>query len=170
MSWFRKSPRDPNEVARVKDEVQRLRDMIDNQYERVRTYADSSVEPAVSGLTGRVDEIDAALRHRMDAIDAMLASRNDADLAARIDAVIERLELLDTRITSVSTELANQVSELGTEIDTLSKRAPDEPVSEELLDDLRDSQERLANEQARYQIAFRADLARLADQIKRPRP
>ena len=35
--------------------------------------------------------------------------------------------------------------------------------------ELRDGQVRLANEQARYQIAFREDLARLAEQLKRPR-
>ena len=32
-----------------------------------------------------------------------------------------------------------------------------------------DAQERLASEQARYQIAFREDLARLAEQLRRPR-
>jgi hypothetical protein len=42
-------------------------------------------------------------------------------------------------------------------------------MADEVADALRDSQERLASEQARYQIAFREDLARLAEQLKRPR-
>jgi hypothetical protein len=36
-----------------------------------------------------------------------------------------------------------------------------------VIDELRDGQVRLANEQARYQIAFREDLARLAEQLRR---
>ena len=34
---------------------------------------------------------------------------------------------------------------------------------------MRDGQVKLANEQVRYQIAFREDLARLAQELKRPR-
>jgi uncharacterized coiled-coil protein SlyX len=66
------------------------------------------------------------------------------DLDARLDA-------LEQRVTSVSTELANQVTELGNDI---------EPIHQ--------SAERLANEQARYQIAFRQDLAELAERLRRP--
>ena len=34
---------------------------------------------------------------------------------------------------------------------------------------MKEGQVRLASEQARYQIAFREDLARLAQELKRPR-
>lgn len=66
----------------------------------------------------------------------------------RID---QRIDQLDIRITSISTELANQLTEIGNDI---------EPMH--------DSAERLAAEQARYQIQFREDLAELAERIRRP--
>ena len=68
----------------------------------------------------------------------------------------------------MSTELANQLSELGNDIEALNNRPPGAPLDEGTLDELRDTQTRLASEQARYQIAFREDLARLAEQLRRP--
>ena len=41
------------------------------------------------------------------------------------------------------------------------------PPSDDVVDELRDAQTRLAGEQARYQIAFRQDLAELADRLRR---
>ena len=55
-------------------------------------------------------------------------------------------------MTAVSTELANQLTELGHDIDGTHE-----------------GQVKLANEQARYQIAFREDLARLAEETQRAR-
>lgn len=76
----------------------------------------------------------------------------------------DRLSSLDDRVTSVSTELANQLTELGQDIDALGTNA-----GPEALDAVRDGQVKLANEQARYQIAFREDLARLAQDLQRTR-
>jgi hypothetical protein len=56
--------------------------------------------------------------------------------------------------------------ELGTEIETLVKTA-DESASREALEQLRVNQTRIANEQARYEIAFRQDLAEIVEQIRR---
>ena len=67
----------------------------------------------------------------------------------------------------MSTELANQLTELGNDIDTL-QRPSGTVIDEEQIDELRSMQTRLAGEQARDQIAFREDLARLADQVRRP--
>ncbi len=79
---------------------------------------------------------------------------------------------LEARVESIGTELTNQLAELGKEIDALAAQA-DEPtsaahaqVSDELIAALRDGQARLANEQARYQIAFREELATLAEQVR----
>ena len=80
----------------------------------------------------------------------------------------DKLAALDDRITAVSTELANQLTELGQDIDALNAK-PLNGVDDEALAAVRDGQVRLANEQARYQIAFREDLARLAQELKRPR-
>ena len=68
----------------------------------------------------------------------------------------------------MSTELANQLTELGNDIDGLNARPGDGPDAA-AVSELRDGQVRLANEQARYQIAFREDLARLASDLKRAR-
>ena len=74
-----------------------------------------------------------------------------------------RLEALDRRITTISTELANQLGELSDDIDTLGKRSEADAIDEATLVELRDAQTRLAGEQARYQIAFRQDLAEIAE-------
>lgn len=93
---------------------------------------------------------------------SLRAAFDEHDRAAR--CLDERLSTLDHRVTSVSTELANQLTELGQDIDALGTH-----VGPEALGAVRDGQVRLANEQARYQIAFREDLARLAEQLQRTR-
>ncbi|MET0661644.1 MAG: hypothetical protein ABWZ42_00790 [Ilumatobacteraceae bacterium] len=75
----------------------------------------------------------------------------DDELVRRLDELDSRMTLLDDRVTSVSTELANQVSEIGNDIEPIQAGA-----------------ERLAAEQARYQIQFRQDLAELAERLRRP--
>ena len=64
-------------------------------------------------------------------------------------------------------ELSRQLHELGNDIESLSQR-PEDALTAESLALLRNSQVRLANEQARYEIAFRQDLAALAEQLRRP--
>ena len=86
----------------------------------------------------------------------------------RVDVLAGEIAALDARVTSVSTELANQLNELGHDIDALNAH-PAGNGTEAVVAELRDGQVRLANEQARYQIAFRDDLARLATELKRPR-
>jgi hypothetical protein len=102
-----------------------------------------------------------------------------ARLREEVAAIFGRLAGVDARITAISTELANQLDELGREIDaakTASSGDQPGPVDtslidtsliDEAVDELRDAQTRLANEQARYQIAFRQDLAELADRLRR---
>jgi hypothetical protein len=87
----------------------------------------------------------------------------------------------------VSLELANQLTELGRDIDDLNRRTVESAVNgdatevdtaeleariterlDAAIDDVLDSTERLAAEQARYEIQFRADLAELAERIRRP--
>jgi DNA repair exonuclease SbcCD ATPase subunit len=159
MGWFRKTPKNAEELAQVKQEMDKLREAMDRHDIQATALTNTlNSQPDLPALVGRID-----------ALDTTLADRNDAAVTAQLDQISKRLDDLDARITSVSTELANQISELGGEIDTLQKRAEAEPMADEVADSLRDSQERLASEQARYQIAFREDLARLAEQLKRPR-
>jgi hypothetical protein len=86
----------------------------------------------------------------------------------RLEELSAKVAHLDARVTAVSTELANQLTELGHDIDALGSRPPDDGQGP-AFGELRDGQVRLANEQARYQMAFREDLARLADDLKRSR-
>ena len=109
------------------------------------------------------DELHAQVRQLMDR-----AGSNDTEARA----VREHMALLDQRLTNVSTELANQLSELGRDIDGLGQRIPEVAegtVSDEVVGALRGGQVKLANEQARYEIAFREDLAALAEQLRRAR-
>ena len=100
---------------------------------------------------------------------------SDSDAAARTTS--EQLSGIQERLQSVSTELANQLSELGRDIDHLTEQqamlreaAPEgdaHSATDEVIETLRAGQVRLANEQARYEIAFRADLAELAEKVRR---
>ncbi len=109
------------------------------------------------------------------------------ELRAQLDALAEQTMSIDARVTGVSMELANQLTELGRDIDELNRRSTeaasgagaDEIDTAELearinqrldtaIDDVLDSTERLAAEQARYEIQFRADLAELAERLRRP--
>ncbi len=109
------------------------------------------------------------------------------ELRAQLDELTHRTTTIDARVSSVSLELANQLTELSREIDDLHSRrsepAEGSPgldidaaelearLTERLdvaIDDVLDSTERLAAEQARYEIQFRADLAELADRLRRP--
>ena len=80
-----------------------------------------------------------------------------------------RLELLKGHIASVGNELTNQFSELSADIERLAEQssATQTLPSDEDWDAIRTAQERLAGEQVRYQIAFRKELAALADRVLR---
>ncbi|MFM1789734.1 MAG: hypothetical protein RLZZ526_61 [Actinomycetota bacterium] len=91
----------------------------------------------------------------------------EAEKAAN-SATADRLNLIEQRLVSMGNELSHQLHEMGSEIEKLSQNAGDGAPSE-ILDALRTTQTKLAQEQARYEIAFRQDLAALADQLRRSR-
>jgi DNA repair exonuclease SbcCD ATPase subunit len=131
----------------------------------------------------RLDRIE----ERLDALD-----QSQATAGERLDEIAATAAGIDERVTNISTELANQLTELSTDIDyvaqgmpTSSGAAPIDPeileaklqqrLDEEIdaklgigLDEVRANAERLAMEQARYEIKFRQDLAELADRLRRP--
>lgn len=87
----------------------------------------------------------AELRQQLDALGSRLdgvAATSDRD-SQRVNDLVAQSADVDRRITQVGTEVTHQLSELSTDL------------------------ERLANEQARYQIAFRQDLAEVADIAKK---
>lgn len=140
---------------------------------------DPALVSRLDSLTGKVMVIEQSTAQAAAGMAdiAQLAERLAANDAA-VRANTEQLGALEQRITSVSIELANQINELGSDIDALaslpagSTAGGSEPgsistLSDEVLDALRSAQVRLASEQARYEIAFREDLAALAEQIRR---
>ncbi len=97
-----------------------------------------------------------------DEIDAVIA-----DLRGHLGRIESQMGQIDQRMTSISTELANQINELSDEIErTVSGDGLEPGVLDERLGELRAAQEHLANEQVRYQIALRDDLAALAERLK----
>lgn len=121
------------------------------------------------------------------AVDEQLDEQLD-ELRRRVDDLQERLGSVDARVTNIAMELANQLAELGSDIDELSSRPATDPDDterlstddtaeiearlaqriDEAIEGVADSTERLAAEQARYEIQFRADLAELAERLRRP--
>jgi hypothetical protein len=77
---------------------------------------------------------------------------------------------VDQRLAEVSDTLTRQIEELGNERgDGTGAPLPDDLARLAHVDELKKNQVRIANEQARYEIAIRADLAALAEQFRRPR-
>ena len=97
------------------------------------------------------------LTKRTNALSLVTAMTNGLD---------QKISIIDQRVTKMTTELSHQIHELGSEIESLTKSSQDN-ASREALEQLRVNQIRIANEQARYEIAFRQDLAELVEQIRR---
>jgi len=148
---------------------------------RKRSETTERLNAEIATMAERLDAADTELGNRVNGVLQRLTaaatppppSVDPAEfsrLRDQIAAVLARIDAVDARITAISTELANQLEELSREID--ADHAPAAPIAPELLDEsieaLRDTQIRLANEQARYQIAFRRELAELADRLRRP--
>jgi DNA repair exonuclease SbcCD ATPase subunit len=185
MGLFKKRATDHEELARLKAEIASmgarlqateaakgdLDSTVKGLVERLETPSPPpepppvvpTVDPAeldklnakIERLTNRIDEDDPATRVDTEAVE---------QLTAKMQRIGERLDEVDQRISSISTELANQITELSGDIESMGGK---EPATDELVGELRDAQTRLAAEQARYQIAFRQDLADLADRLRR---
>ena len=104
----------------------------------------------------------AQLRTDLDA-----AQRQIESMASTNEKVIDEIRSLDDRLSHMGREFANQIHEMATGIDKLEKHA--DSVSAETISELQGVQARLATEQVRYEIAFRQDLAEIADQLRRSR-
>jgi predicted nucleic acid-binding Zn-ribbon protein len=81
--------------------------------------------------------------------------------------ITERLTGVDSRVTHMTAAITNQLHELDAEIERLSSTA--DAASAEAVSQLRANQVRIANEQARYAITLRQDLAELAELLRRSR-
>ena len=101
-------------------------------------------------------------REQMDAVD---------DLNERFGEIAEQISTIDLRVTNVSFELANQLTELSRDIEAVSEQrsasaeqpsiiptgAIDERIEDQIdsaLDEVRESTEKLAAEQARFDTDY----------------
>ena len=117
-----------------------------------------------------------AVREQVDSVHAELLQLRE-ELSRRateldgvrrgLGALEDRLSGIDGRITHMSTAVTNQLHELDAEIERLA--ATTDTASAEAVGQLRANQVRIANEQARYAIAMRQDLAELAEMLRRSR-
>ena len=110
---------------------------------------------AVEALQAEIASLRAEMSEQMA---ALVAEREVAR------STVDRLAGIEARVSGMGSELSRQLHELGTEIEELSQRAQDTGVAE-MMDALKTTQVRLANEQARYEITFRQDLAALANKL-----
>ena len=110
-----------------------------------------------------------AMQGELNAIRSELARRGAEIDAVHLDlrALTDRLGGVDDRVTQMTTAITNQLHELDADIEKLAAMA--DAASAETVNELRANQVRIANEQARYAIALRQDLAELAELLRRNR-
>jgi uncharacterized protein Yka (UPF0111/DUF47 family) len=130
-------------------------------FKKFRKLVATDIDELRTGFAQMRNDLDVT-RKQLDEMIAM----ND-DLMAANNKVVADLRLLDDRLVHMGREFANQIHELATGIDGLEKHA--DSVSAEAIAELHSVQSRLAAEQVRYEIAFRQDLAEIADQLRRNR-
>lgn len=78
---------------------------------------------------------------------------------------------VQARLAEISEQITRQVEELGNEVDAAARRAEQAAADAQTplaaLDDIKAAQVRLASEQVRYDLALRAELAELAERLRR---
>jgi len=126
--------------------------------EHEASLADLHTTIATQGVT--IDEQRATITTLTDQL-GKLDSRTTADTAR-----------VETRLGEITQQVLRQVEELSNEVDNASRLAQQASESTGLpgglLDDLKSAQTKLATEQVRYDLALRAELAELADRLRRP--
>jgi hypothetical protein len=163
MGLFKRRSDEPGELERLRTGLGELRGRLDES-----DAAKADLSEKIRTLTDRLETPITAPPHEPPAPSAAPVDPAELEaVRAQIARLTVRLEALDRRITTISTELANQLGELSDDIDTLGKRTEAEAIDEATLVELRGAQTRLASEQARYQIAFRQDLAEIAERWRR---
>ncbi|HWM18570.1 MAG TPA: hypothetical protein VNO51_02705 [Ilumatobacteraceae bacterium] len=163
MGLFKRRSDEPGELERLRTGLGELRERLDES-----DAAKTELGDKIRTLTDRLETPITAPPHEPPApVAAPVDPAEIEAVRAQIARLTVRLEALDRRITTISTELANQLGELSDDIDTLGKRTEGEAVDEATIVELRGAQTRLASEQARYQIAFRQDLAEIAERWRR---
>lgn len=117
--------------------------------------------PALDAHATRLDEIGSQL----GAIDGELARL--ATEATVHGELAGSLAALDRRMVAAARGIDERLDRLASDLDALANTPSTSAATPEQLDELRAGQARLANEQTRFQIAVREDVAVLAEQLGR---
>lgn len=158
MGLFKKRA-DPAELEAIKADIAAMAARLD------RADADKDeLGSRVHSLTSRLETPTPTPPPPPEPVPPAVSAADLDILRARLQRLSDRLDQVDARITSISTELANQITELSGDIESIAK---EHPPTDDIVTEIRDAQVKLANEQARYQIAFRDDLADLAERLRR---
>ncbi len=119
MGLFKRRSEDPGELERLRTGLGELRERLDES-----DAAKAELGSKIRSLTERMETPITAPPPEPptpSAPPAVGAAELEA-VRAQIARLTVRLEALDRRITTISTELANQLGELSDDIDTLGKR------------------------------------------------
>ncbi len=127
--------------------------------------ADRGAIDSLGSQLTRLEERITAVDRRVTAVSTELANQL-AEIDADLDALTRIREEAETEATASDVNAPVDDAQIGGP-DPAAGPVVDTEMLDELFDELRDAQQRLANEQARYQIAFREDLARLAEDLRR---
>lgn len=133
------------------------------------TRITTSINMALFSRTPKATVADLdALRSELTQLRSELTKRtNELSLVtAAANGIDQRITAIDSRLTNMTAELSHQLHELSSDIEAVTSKES-ESSSVEVLEQLRVSQTRIANEQARYEIAFRQDLAVIAEQLRK---
>lgn len=140
-----------------------------------------SLPPAAAiARTEQVESLRVDVSEQASTISAQAATI--AEQRALIESLIAQLRQLEqfattetariqARLGEIGEQLTRQVDELGREVDAAVRKAEQASTDAQgpvaALDDVKAAQIRLANEQVRYDLALRAELAELAERLRR---
>ena len=159
---------------------------LDNTAEMLRVL-DPEALAKVEQLEDLSTSTNEALTRLQDALAAQRITIADhettiSDQRATIEALRNQIRGLENRTTEenarmqarlgeITEQVLHQVEELGMEVDAATRHAEDAArLAEaplEAMDEIKASQVKLANEQVRYDLALRAELAELAERLRR---
>ncbi len=159
MPLFRRSATPDPRVAQLTTEVAALQARL-AQLESRTNAADARLDEVSSALTSQLHELSGELESSHRSIDERLAAL-DALTAGRL-AATERAQ--DERLAAFRAELEELAAQARN-----GDIEPDDAAAAH-LEELLERQTRIANEVARHEIAFRQELAALADRLSRQPP
>lgn len=168
-------------VTELSGQVRALADRLEVESKNVPALPRPDLR--IDALFTRIDQLADSITDHDGRINATQAALSNADVQMvqdQVSQMAEKMSALDNRMNKVSLELANQLTELSNDLDVLLDQADAEktPTADdavavqelvaEAISSVQRSTEKLAAEQARYEIQFRADLAELAERFRRP--